>query len=112
MHENYKNMGIRITTRRKNLHITQKALATMLDISSNHLCSIEHGKAVPSFDTFVKLCDVLGVSPNYLLYGSIHYNNISKNLIDSLSLVAPEDLPIIQEIINVYVAKNTEKCNL
>ena len=105
-------MGIRIATRRKNLHITQKALSQKLNISNNHLCAIEHGKAVPSFDTFVKLCDVLGVSPNYLLYGSIHYNNISKNLIDSLSLVAPEDLPIIQEIINIYVAKNTEKCNL
>lgn len=112
MYEYYKDMGLRIALRRKDLHITQKALSQKLDISNNHLSAIEHGKAVPSFSTFVNLCDVLGVSPNYLLYGSLHHGNISNNIIDSLSLVAPEDLPIIQEIINIYVAKNKGKGNL
>lgn len=112
MYEYYKDMGLRISLRRKSLRITQKALAQKLNVSNNHLCAIEHGKAVPSFDTLVNLCDELGVSPNYLLYGSLHYNNISQNIIDSLSLVAPEDLPILQEIINIYVTKNKENCNL
>ncbi len=112
MYENYKDMGLRISLRRKDLRITQKALSQKLNISNNHLCAIEHGNAVPSFDTLVNLCDVLGVSPNYLLYGSLHHSNISKNIIDSLSLVAPEDLPIIQEIINIYVLKNKKNLKI
>ena len=112
MHENINNMGMRIATRRNNLQITQRTLSQKLNISNNHLCAIEHGKAVPSLDIFVNLCVELNISPNYLLYGSLYHGNIPKNIIDSLSLVEPEDLPIIQEIINIYVMKNKEKHNL
>ena len=49
-------MGNRIKTRRKELHIKQADLAESLDISTNHISSIENGREKPSLDAFIKIC--------------------------------------------------------
>ena len=58
--------------RRKELHIKQAELAETLEISNNHMSSIENGRQKPSLDTFIRLCDCLNVTPDYLLLGSMH----------------------------------------
>lgn len=45
--------------RRKELHIKQAELAETLEISNNHMSSIENGRQKPSLDTFIRLCDCL-----------------------------------------------------
>lgn len=52
--------------RRKELHIKQAELAETLEISNNHMSSIENGRQKPSLDTFIRLCDCLNVTPDYL----------------------------------------------
>lgn len=44
----YRDMGLRIKARRKELKIKQAELAEVLDISNNHMSSIESGKQKPS----------------------------------------------------------------
>ena len=44
MEQQYKEMGNRIQVRRKELRIKQAELAEALDISNNHMSSIENGK--------------------------------------------------------------------
>lgn len=53
--------------RRKELHIKQAELAETLEISNNHMSSIENGRQKPSLDTFIRLCDCLNVTPDYLV---------------------------------------------
>ena len=50
-------MGNRIKIRRKELKIKQTDLAELLDISNNHMSSIETGKQKPSLDIFMKICE-------------------------------------------------------
>lgn len=48
MNLNMKEIGKRISDRRKKLGIKQNILAEKLDISNNHMSGIENGKATPS----------------------------------------------------------------
>ena len=79
-------MGKRIQTRRKELKIKQLDFAERLNIFTNHLSSIENGKEKPSLDTFVKICNYLNVTPDYLLLGDTYPLNIPKNIAAQLQL--------------------------
>ncbi|MGN0436762.1 MAG: helix-turn-helix domain-containing protein [Wujia sp.] len=101
--------GQRIKTRRKYLGIKQIKLAEMLDISTNHLSSIETGKVKPSYDLLCNICRVLKVTPDYLMLGSMNSNNVNKDILDSLNLCSETDLEIIRQIINIFVLKDAKK---
>ncbi|WP_368384444.1 helix-turn-helix domain-containing protein [[Clostridium] symbiosum] len=89
-------MGNRIKIRRKELRIKQAELAEKLNISNNHMSSIENGRQKPSLDIFIRICDLLNVTPDYLLLGSMHAYNIPQDIIDSKRSIGGTlvDLPI------------------
>lgn len=107
----YKTMGIRICQRRKELRIKQSELAEKLDISNNHISAIENGREKPSLDIFINICKELKVTPDYLLLGSIHPNNTSLDIIESLRLCSKEDIEFIREIIELLVKRNQKSWN-
>ena len=96
-------IGKRVSKRRKDLKIKQNELAERLDISNNHMSSIENQRENPSLDVFVMLCNELSVTPDYLLLGNMHTNNIQKNIIDSLRLCDQRELMLIENIINYFI---------
>ncbi len=69
--ESVKNakIGINIKTARKKLCMTQSDLSDGI-ITRNMLSQIEGGKAVPSVPVLMALSEKLGVSCDYLLYGT------------------------------------------
>ena len=69
MNLNMKEIGKRISERRKKLGIKQNILAEKLDISNNHMSGIENGKATPSVALFVKICDELNVTLIFCCWG-------------------------------------------
>ena len=103
---NYYYMSSRIRTRRKELNISLGELAEKLNISISHLSKIEKAQSIPSLDLFCDICDILNVSPDYLLLGNISINNIHKNIIDNLRLCNNDDLEIINQIIAIYSSRN------
>lgn len=102
----YQDMGTRIKIRRKELRIKQAELAESLGISNNHMSSIENGKQKPSLDTFIKICQCLNVSPDYLLLGSMHAFNIPKDIVDKLRLCKQSDIELANEFIELLVKRN------
>lgn len=104
-------MGLRIRSRRKELRIRQAELAELIGISNNHMSSIERGVGNPSIHVFIRICEGLSVTPDYLLLGNMHTNNITQNILDNLSLCSSEDLNIINDIIKLYVQKNQKNWN-
>jgi transcriptional regulator with XRE-family HTH domain len=52
---------------RKQLKLTQKQIAVLIEISERNYQDLEYGIKKPSFDTLIKLCDCLNVSADYLL---------------------------------------------
>lgn len=104
-------MGSRIAKRRENLGIHQNELAEKIGISNNHLSGIERGVTKPSIDVFVCLCNYLKVTPDYLLMGTMHSNNVPKNIVDGLRLCSGQDIELIGVIVEHMVKKNEGSWN-
>lgn len=68
---NKKLVGIRIMQRRKAKGLTQEDLSEQIGISKNHLSGIERGVYLPTISTIIKICNILGFSPDYYLIGQI-----------------------------------------
>lgn len=71
MEINYKRIGRQIAARRKELGYRQNYVEEKADLSYKYLSSIETGRSIPSLETLIKLCQVLDVTPDYLLLGAV-----------------------------------------
>lgn len=104
-------MGNRIKTRRKELRIKQAEFAEMLNISNNHMSSIENGRQKPSLDILIQICNLLNVTPDYLLLGSMHAYNIPQDIIDKLRLCSQSDIELAADFIELLVKRNIKTHN-
>lgn len=111
MELDYINLGQRIAKRRIQTGIRQNTLADKIGISNNYLSSIERGKEKPSLEIIVKICNVLGVTPDYLLMGNMYSNNIPQNIVDGLRLCSKEDLVLLSAIMQHMVDRQGLKWN-
>ena len=62
-------IGSRIQTLRKEKHLTQEQLAQQLHVTRQAVSNWENSKTQPDLDMLKSLSDVLGVSPEELIYG-------------------------------------------
>ena len=99
-----KQFGKRIIFRREELDLSQKQLADIIHISNIHLSNIEHGKALPSFSTFLDLCAALNVSvsADYLIAGNV-YPELSVELSEKIKRCSDENKIIITKIVDVFL---------
>lgn len=65
-----RGMGNRIKEQRKLLDYTQEQFAEKLNISVTFVADIELGKKGMSLDTLIKICSLLSVSADYLIWGN------------------------------------------
>lgn len=103
--------GQRIAKRRKEIGMKQNELAEIIGVSNNHLSCLENGKENPSVDVLFKICNVLEVTPDYLLMGSMHSNNVPQNITDSLRLCKQEDIKLVQNLVEDLVERNGKEYN-
>ena len=111
MEYDYGIMGARIANRRKQLDIKQNSLAEMIDISNNYMSGIECGKENPSLEVFIKLCNALQVTPDYLLLGNMHSNNIPQNIYDGLRLCSEADVQLLSDFLQLLIQRNVKQWN-
>lgn len=107
----YKSIGKRIKLRRKELNIKQNELAEKLNISNNHLSSVENGREKPSLELLLNICELLNVTPDYLLLGNMHTNDISQDILASLRLCTEEDVLLARNIIELLIKRNRKDRN-
>lgn len=108
MDYNYNEMGNRIRLRRLELKMKQYELAAFINISENHMSSIERGCEKPSMDKFIAICRYLKVSPDYLVLGEMHPHNVPLNILDKLQLCSDEDVKLVQDIVELLVKRNSK----
>lgn len=99
---NMKRTGTRIMQRRKELGLKQRDFAEMVELSENQISNIENGANCPSMKSFVKICNALGVTPDYFMLGSIKDEPIG-NICDSLKLLSFEEQKMISKLIETYI---------
>lgn len=105
----YKDIGDRIVQKRRELGLSQKELAELLNISNNHLSNIENGKAGPSFELFILLCKELRVSSDFIIFDYI-YPNPSDSLMEKIKLCTDENKIIIAKFVDFCLTEQ-EKSN-
>ena len=111
MEIDYVTLGERIAKRRKQVNIKQNVLAEKLDISNNYLSSIERGKEKPSLEILIKICNALNITPDYLIMGTMHSNNVPQKITEGLRLCTDADINLIEIIVEAMVERNGLKWN-
>lgn len=70
MYVDYKEVGKRIASRRKELGLKQCEVTELAELSDKYLSNIERATSVVSIDVLMRLCNVLNSTPNDFLLGS------------------------------------------
>ena len=104
--ERFVEMGKRIRARRAVLHMKQMELAEKVDISNNHISSIVRGIERPGLESFIRICDVLDVTPDQLLLGSMKANDVPKNITDNLKLCTDEEVRFVEAMTQYMIEQH------
>ncbi len=92
-------IGNRIAERRKQMGLTQEALAEKGDMTTQFVSYAEAGKRAMRPENLLKLSSALNVSADYLLTGEI----VDKDLLilsDKMRSLTPSQLRIIENVID------------
>ena len=107
----YDVIGNRIRIRRKELNLKQYQVAEQLNISNNHMSSIENGREKPSLETLLGICNILNVTPDYLLLGNMHTDDVSQDVLNGLRLCDKADISLARDIIELLIKRNQTDWN-
>lgn len=82
MQELLEGFGLELRRKRKKLHLTQKQLATKLNMSNRTIMDIENAKIVPQLDTVVYITRELDISLDALIFAGVNTGSIPKTASD------------------------------
>lgn len=95
-------IGSRIREQRESLGFTREQLAEAADISTAFLADVELGRKGISPLTIQKLCNALHVSADYLIR-SKELKTDFPEIIELLSSLDAEYIPLVEELLRTYV---------
>ena len=99
-------LGKRINQLRKSKGMTSEQLSEKCGVNAVHIRRIESGGSLPSFPLFLKICNVLETSADYLL-GDLLNNPVIpdkvKQLGKQLKHLEPNQIEMINEMIEVMI---------
>lgn len=101
---NYKEIGKRIKSRRKELSITQEQIAEHLDVNPSHISNIESGRSHPSLTSLINIANILQCSIDLFIceeYTYISDRCLEKDIIVALQKCSPETKDKILKIIDI-----------
>lgn len=102
-------VGANIKREREKAGFTQDQFSELLGIGSKSLSSIERGVVGVSLTTLLKICDVLHISANALLYEQAQKND-ANSITMQLRRLSPEQFQIASDVItNLIKAFSLEK---
>ena len=90
-------MYMRIRKAREELGYTREKFAEKLDVSVSYLAELERGRTGISVKMLIKVCKVLGLSADYVLFGNDRSED-SKRL-DAIRRIDEKYLPLLDKVI-------------
>ncbi len=96
-----KNLGNTIKEYRTSLKMSQTDFAYRLGITGASISAYENGSRLPSYDVFIKIADILGVSTDVLLG-----RKNDKQVMINVTNLTNEQRKSIQEIVDAYAFCN------
>ena len=95
-------VGANIKREREKAGFTQDQFSELLGIGSKSLSSIERGVVGVSLTTLLKICDVLHISANALLYEQAQKND-ADSITMQLQRLSPEQFQIASDVITSLI---------
>lgn len=92
-------IGANIQAAREAAHYTQEKLSELLGITPNHLSAIERGASGISLETLQKLCRLLPISADYILFGNASSDGEFSETVRLLNKIDPKYKPQVNQII-------------
>lgn len=91
-------MHTRIRKAREDAGYTRERFAELLDVSVSYMAMVELGRTNVSLKTLRKICQVLGLSADYLLFGAERTED--SILMDKLRQLDKKYLPLVTSLLN------------
>lgn len=95
-------MYMRIRKAREDLGYTREKFAEKLDVSVSYLAELERGRTGISVKMLVKVCNVLGLSADYVLFG--HDRQEDTLRLDAIHRIDEKYLPLLDKVIAELLA--------
>ena len=95
-------MHTRIRQARENMGNTREKFAEKLDVSVSYLAELERGRTGISVKMLVKVCNVLGLSADYVLFGTERTEDSMR--LDSIHRIDPKYLSLLDKMIAELLA--------
>ena len=92
-------VGVNIKREREKAGFTQDQFSELLGIGSKSLSSIERGVVGVSLATLLRICDILHISANVLLYEQARKND-ADGIALQLEMLSPEQFKIASDVMN------------
>ena len=100
-------MHTRIRKAREKMGYTREKFAEKLDVSVSYLAELERGKTGISVKMLVKVCNVLGLSADYVLFG--HERPEDAFRLDAIHRIDEKYLPLLDKVIEELLALDSDK---
>ena len=97
-------MHTRIRKAREELGYTRERFAELLDVSVSYMAEVERGRTGISVKMLVKICGVLGLSADYVLFGN--ERNADTLLLDKIHRVDIKYMPLVEKVIAELLKMN------
>ena len=97
-----KEIGQRIRDRRKQLDLTQEQAAERSELSQQYIACVESGTTGLGDESIIKLSWAVGISADYILFGSAGVQDQNR-LLELLQPLNGKELMGLEEIIQVYL---------
>jgi len=96
-------IGTNIQFAREAAGYTQEKLSELVSLTPNHLSAIERGVSGASLEVLQKLCPLLGVSADYLIFGQSGTDDEALILARQISNITPERKEHVKKVISALL---------
>ena len=81
---------------------TREKFAEKLDVSVSYLAELERGRTGISVKMLIKVCNVLGLSADYVLFGTERPKD--KERLDAIHRIDDKFLPLLDKVVGELLA--------
>lgn len=81
---------------------TREQFAEKLDVSVSYMAEVERGRTGISVKMLIKICDLLGLSADYILFGTDRDNDTM--LLDKIHRIDDKYIPLLNRLITELLA--------
>ena len=100
-------MHTRIRKAREDMGYTREKFAEKLDVSVSYLAELERGRTGISVKMLIKVCNVLGLSADYVLFGTERTEDEMR--LDAIRRIDEKYLPLMDKVIEELLALDSAK---